>query len=57
MIIHEAGEGSVHTPYNQLAALPTAIRSKMRLIHYADHFDRKASIVEPLQQGRIYKVG
>lgn len=57
VIIHEAGEGSVHTPYAQLAALPLAVRSKMRLIHYSDRFDRQASILEPLQQGRIYKVG
>ena len=47
---------TVHTPYDRLAALPAALRSRMRLIHYSDDFDLDASVIEPLRQGRIYPV-
>lgn len=45
-----------HTPYDRLAALPEAIRQKMRLTHYPDAFDLAASIIEPLRQGTLYQV-
>jgi ribonuclease BN (tRNA processing enzyme) len=55
LVIHETNYG-VHTPYEKLAALPTELRAKMRLIHYPDDFDLEASNIEPLAQGRRYEV-
>ncbi|MBX3467203.1 MAG: ribonuclease Z [Planctomycetes bacterium] len=55
LIVHETNLG-VHTPYADLAALPAALRARMRLIHYPDGFDRAASVIEPLEQGRRYEV-
>jgi len=55
LIIHETNLG-VHTPYERLAALPDALKSKMRLIHYTDFFDTTQSAIEPLRQGRLYDV-
>jgi ribonuclease BN (tRNA processing enzyme) len=59
LIIHEATttiHTGVHTPYENLVALPSSQRSKMRLTHYPDDFDVDASDIEPLQQGRIYEI-
>jgi ribonuclease BN (tRNA processing enzyme) len=59
LIVHEVTFGEhtgLHTPYSKLAALPEALRSKMRLIHYPDAFDLAASVIEPLYQGRCYAV-
>ena len=56
LVVHETNYG-IHTPYADLAALPDALRAKMRLIHYPDDFDRGASVIEPLEQGRTYRVG
>ena len=59
LIVHEATtleHSPVHTPYAHLAALPEALRAKMRLIHYPDDFDLAASVIEPLHQGRCYLV-
>jgi ribonuclease BN (tRNA processing enzyme) len=56
LIIHETNPGLLHTPYADLAALPGALRAKMRLIHYPDDFDVDRSVIEPLHQGRIYSV-
>jgi ribonuclease BN (tRNA processing enzyme) len=53
LVIHETNYG-IHTPYEKLAALPAELRAKMRLIHYPDDFDRAASAIEPLEQGRSY---
>lgn len=55
LVVHETNYG-VHTPYAKLAALPSGLRAKMRLIHYPDDFDREASTIEPLTQGRRYSV-
>lgn len=55
LIIHETNFG-VHTPYDKLAALPEALRAKMRLIHYPDSFDVAASNIECVEQGRQYQV-
>ncbi|OJH41603.1 MBL fold metallo-hydrolase [Cystobacter ferrugineus] len=55
LVVHETNHG-VHTPYAKLAALPEAVRAKMRLIHYPDGFDLAASNIEPLTQGRRYTV-
>ena len=56
LIVHETNPGFLHTPYEQLAALPQAVRSRMLLIHYPDHFDLDSSVIEPLTQGRYYTV-
>lgn len=55
LIIHETNLG-VHTPYERLAELPAALRSKMRLIHYTDMFDPENSAIEALRQGVLYDV-
>jgi ribonuclease BN (tRNA processing enzyme) len=59
LIVHEATtleHSAAHTPYAMLAALPEALRSKMRLTHYPDDFDVDSSDIEPLRQGRQYEV-
>jgi ribonuclease BN (tRNA processing enzyme) len=59
LIIHEATTNArsvVHTPYHHLAALPAALRAKMRINHYPDDFDPDASAIEALRQGRCYVV-
>jgi ribonuclease BN (tRNA processing enzyme) len=59
LIVHEATTAShigVHTPYEELAALPDSIRSKMRLTHYPDDFDLSSRAIEPLRQGRIVAI-
>lgn len=55
LIVHETNYG-VHTPYEKLAALPEALRKKMRLTHYPDAFNLEESVIEPLRQGRLYQV-
>jgi ribonuclease BN (tRNA processing enzyme) len=55
LVIHETNLG-VHTPYERLAALPEALRAKMRLIHYTDMFDTSASVIAPLRQGETSDV-
>ena len=55
LIVHETNYG-VHTPYASLAALPAETRAKMRLIHYPDDFDLASSVIEPLEEGRVYRV-
>lgn len=56
LIVHECGPGLLHTPYEHLAALPAEVRGRMRLIHYPDNFDLRASVIEPLRQGQSYTV-
>jgi ribonuclease BN (tRNA processing enzyme) len=56
LIIHETNHGPAHTPYESLAALPAALRARMRLIHYSDTFDSAASVIEPLTEGALLEV-
>jgi ribonuclease BN (tRNA processing enzyme) len=59
LIVHEATtmtHSASHTPYVKLAALPEALRSRMRLTHLPDDFDADASVIEPLREGRVYEV-
>lgn len=59
LIVHEVttlSHTGVHTPYEKLAGLPKALRSRMRLTHYPDDFLIDSSVIEPLRQGRIYEV-
>ena len=53
LIIHETNHGPAHTPYASLAALPAALRARMRLIHYSDGFDVGASNILALREGDI----
>jgi ribonuclease BN (tRNA processing enzyme) len=55
LVLHEAGPG-IHTPYAALAALPAALRARMRLIHYPDELDLSDGAIEPLEEGRRYEV-
>jgi ribonuclease BN (tRNA processing enzyme) len=52
LIVHETHPAPMHTPYADLARLPTGLRARMRLIHYPDDFDLSASVIEPLRQGQ-----
>jgi ribonuclease BN (tRNA processing enzyme) len=59
LIVHEAtthAHTGVHTPYDRLAALPEALRRKMRLIHYPDGFEDEPRVIEPLREGVCYAV-
>jgi ribonuclease BN (tRNA processing enzyme) len=56
LIIHETNLGPAHTPYSALAALPEALRARMRLIHYADSFDTESSVIRPLREGEVLLV-
>lgn len=53
LIVHEAGPGLLHTPYDALLRLPEPLRRRMRLIHYPDSFDTAPSAIEPLKQGGL----
>ena len=53
LIIHETNLGPAHTPYSALAALPSELRARMRLIHYPDAFDEGASTIAALHQGDV----
>ncbi len=55
LVVHETNLGT-HTPYEDLAALPEALRRKMRLVHFPDAFDVAGSAIECLVQGRPYDV-
>lgn len=56
LIVHETNPGLMHTPYEELARLPAALRARMRLIHYPDTFDCAASAIQPLRQGQLFAV-
>lgn len=55
MIIHETNVAS-HTPYEKLIGLKPAVKNKMKLIHYPDDFNKSASEIEPLEQGKLYRL-
>lgn len=57
LIVHEATSAvhtGVHTPYENLAALPVELRSRMRLTHCPDDFDPGPGGIELLRQGGCY---
>lgn len=56
LIIHEAGVGRMHTPYERLVELPADLRARLRLIHYPDYFDTAASAIPVLRQGGLYTI-
>jgi ribonuclease BN (tRNA processing enzyme) len=53
VVIHETGLGPAHTPYAALAALPRALRRRMRLVHYPDSFDIAGSAIAALREGDV----
>jgi ribonuclease BN (tRNA processing enzyme) len=53
LIIHETNLGPAHTPYAALAALPAALRARMRLVHYPDGLDTEASAIVALREGDV----
>lgn len=53
LIVHESNVGPAHTPIESLNALPEEIRSKMRLIHLIDDFDRTSTTIQILSDGEI----
>ena len=55
LIIHESNLGPAHTPYESLAALPTDLRSRMRVTHLPDGFEPDGA-VQPLRQGERLEV-
>lgn len=52
-IIHETNYGPGHTAYEDLLALDERLRRKMRLIHYADHFDAAGSQIAVANEGEV----
>ena len=55
VIIHETNFGA-HTPFSKLAALPSALRDKLRLVHWPDGFDAGDSGIRVLQDGDVVSV-
>lgn len=55
LVVHEVGLG-IHTAAHQLAALPAALRARMRLSHFPDHLDLSSIGIEPLAEGTLYGV-
>ena len=56
LIVHETNLGPAHTAYADLLTLPPAIRARMRLIHYPDGFDPRASEIACLSEGDVLVV-
>lgn len=55
LLIHETNFG-VHTPLHLLAALPEALRARMRLIHYPDMLDPDTAPITCLRQGEAVEI-
>ena len=54
LIFHEITPSPIHTNYEELLALPSKIRDKMRLVHMPDKFDRAASEIPCVEAGVLY---
>ena len=54
LIFHETTPAGPHTPYEKLAALPSAIKKKMILIHMADEFVCDDPCFRVAEQGVFY---
>lgn len=50
LVLHETGPG-IHASYEALAALPAAVRAKMRLVHYPDGMQLAGGAIAPLVDG------
>lgn len=51
LVVHETNLGPAHTPFETLAALPSATHRKLRLVAWPDGFDPEAGPIEPLRVG------
>lgn len=56
LIVHETNLGPPHTAAADLEALPDALRSRMRLVHYPDHFDLQSTSIALAKAGDVYRV-
>ncbi|MGO9115426.1 MAG: MBL fold metallo-hydrolase [Thermoguttaceae bacterium] len=56
LIVHDAGGGFPHTPYQRLADLPIDVRKKMLLAHCPDGFEPPGREIGLLRQGMNYWV-
>jgi ribonuclease BN (tRNA processing enzyme) len=56
LIIHETNYGPAHTAYEDLRRLPAELKERMRLIHYPDELDLKASEIAALREGDVVAV-
>lgn len=56
LVIHETNFGPAHTTYEQLLTVESAVRAKMRLIHYSDAFDLASSHIVVAEQGKPLRV-
>ena len=56
IVIHEANTHELHTPVDRLEAQPKAVRDRLRLIHYPDHFDVAACSLPVLSAGERFDV-
>lgn len=55
VFLHETNYG-IHTPYADLASLPSALRARMRLVHYPDDFDVAGSEIAALTEGDLLEL-
>ncbi|MFW5864072.1 MAG: MBL fold metallo-hydrolase [bacterium] len=56
VIFHECGDSMIHTHYDKLLSLPDKIRSKIRLVHLADNFDRENCELPIVSPGEILTI-
>lgn len=56
LVFHETNHGPAHTPCGLLAALPEALRSRMRLVHVPDGFDEGGSAIPVAAEGSVTAV-
>lgn len=56
VIVHESNLSAAHTPIESLNALPTELRSRIRLIHLIDDFDVSCTEMVPLREGEVLEI-
>jgi ribonuclease BN (tRNA processing enzyme) len=55
LVLHETGPG-IHTPLEDLEALPAEKRARMRLIHYPDELAGRETSIPRVRQGELHDV-
>ncbi len=53
LIVHECGAQFKHTAWEELDALPEAVKAKIRLIHIPDEVNTPDGPMRPLKQGEV----
>lgn len=56
LIIHECNVGRAHTHIDELNALPSELKAKMRLIHLPDDFDPLTTDIARIEQGEVIEL-